>query len=140
MISQEAHSYQGEDKVQYEGTLYQVEPRIPNKYFSHYSVKTNKDGMIYNIEATYEDPEKQNLCKQTAHLAELLEGRYGKPRGKGMLGDWYAFRESTLGPYKGVRFYAPKCRNGRYSISYSDDNAKQMALEPLPEPTEMSGL
>ena len=149
VISQEAHSYQGQDKAEHEGTLYRVEPGMPNGYFTHYAVKTNKDGVIYNIEADYQDTEKQNLCKQTEHLAQLLEAKYGKPRGKGMLGDWYAFRESVSGPYKGVRLYAPKCRIGRYSISYSDDNAKEMGpealsepMEPEPptEPKEMSGL
>lgn len=149
VISQEAHSYQGQDKATHQGTLYRVEPGMPNSSFAHYAVKTNKDGVIYTIEADYQDADKQNLCKQTEHLAQLLEGKYGKPRGKGMLGDWYVFRESASGPYKGVRLYAPKCRIGRYSISYSDDNAKEMKPvtlpepmepEPLPEQTEMSGL
>ena len=140
VISQGKDNYLGLDKAKYQGTLYRVEPRIPNSHFTRYAVRTTKEGVIYNIEAEYEDPEKQNRCEQTKHLAELLEGKYGKPRGKGMLGDWYAFRESATGPYKGVRFYTPKCRIGRYSISYTDDNAKQVELPPLPEPTEMSGL
>ncbi len=66
--------------------------------------------------------------------------KYGKPRGKGMLRDWYTSHESASGPYRGVRFYAPRCRKGRYSISYSAGNAKQTELPSPPGPTEMSGL
>ncbi|MEW6518104.1 MAG: hypothetical protein AB1461_01695 [Thermodesulfobacteriota bacterium] len=140
VIGQEAHSYQGQDKTTHQGMLYRVEPAMPDSSFSHYTVKTNKDGVIYTIEADYQDADKQNLCKQTEQLARLLEGKYGKPRGKGMLGDWYVFRESGSGPYKGVRLYAPKCRLGRYSISYSDDNAKEMKPVTLREPMEPEPL
>lgn len=140
VISQEEHNYRGRDKAKLIGTLYRVEPKIPNRYFNQYLVKTTREGVIHTIQGDYGPREKVNLCKQTKHLAGLLEGKYGKPRGKGMLGDWYTFRDSASGPYRGVRFYAPKCRNGRYSISYSDDNAKQAELPPLPEPTEISGL
>lgn len=140
VISREEHNYRGRDKAKFIGILYRVEPKVPNRYFNQYAVKTTKGGVIHTIQGGYEPQEKINLCKQTSHLAGLLESKYGKPRGKGMMGDWYTFRESVSGPYRGVRFYAPKCRNGRYSISYSDDNAKQAELTPLPEPTEMSGL
>lgn len=140
VISQEDHNYRGQDKAEYRGTLYRIEPRIPNRYFDRYAVKTTKDGVIYAIQGEYEHREKKNLCEQTRHLAGLLEGKYGKPRGKGMLGEWYSFRDAANDTYRGVRFYAPRCRNGRYSINYNDDPAKQAALPPPPEPSEMSGL
>ena len=64
--------------------------------------------------------------------------RQGKARGKGGFGNWYAFRDMSVDTYRGVRLYAPKCRNGRHSIVYSDDNAKTPAAPPEPKPEETS--
>ena len=142
IISQEEKKYKtrGEGKTEYTGTLYQVEPNIPNQYFNDYSLKTNKDGIIYAISAEQLPVEKASACETTKKIAAYLAGKYGKPRGKGMLGDWYTFRESATGPYKGIRLYAQRCRNGRFSIVYTDDTAMLLEVEPKAEPGEMSGL
>ena len=116
--------------MELKGTLYQVEPKVANKLFKAYSVATNGDGVIYSIRGDYESTEKASKCDVTKELGAFLEDKYGKPRGKGMLGDWYSFRDMSSSLYRGVRLYAPRCRNGRYSIVYSDDNAK--TVEPPP--------
>jgi hypothetical protein len=141
VIAQEEAKYtgRGEDKTEQTGTLYKVEPHIPNQYFNEYSVLTNKDGIIYSIIARQSPAEKVNACKQTKQIASLLESKYGKPRGKGVLGEWLAFRESAEGPYKGIRFYAQRCRQGRYEVVYSDDGAMMQAAAPEAS-NEMNGL
>jgi hypothetical protein len=50
-----------------------------------------------------------------------------------MLGEWFTFREATEGPYKGLRFYAQRCRNGRYSVVYSDDAAMMQSFSETPD-------
>ncbi|MEN8179696.1 MAG: hypothetical protein ABFS39_13925 [Pseudomonadota bacterium] len=142
IISQEESQYKGrgEEKTEYIGTLYTVEPHLPNQYFNGYSLKTNKAGVIYSIAAKQLPADKASACKKTKVIAAFLERKYGKPRGKGMLGEWYAFRESAAGPYKGIRLYAPRCRHGRYSVVYSDDAALMQEAAPKLEPEEMSGL
>ncbi|MEA3278963.1 MAG: hypothetical protein U9Q81_27455 [Pseudomonadota bacterium] len=146
VISKEEISYEGRDKAELKGTLYRVEAKVPNPHFNEYSLKTTSDGRIYEIVGRFEHPEKATQCKETKRLAEFLIGKYGKPRGKGMLGDWYSFRdfrdfgESKSGPYKGLRLYAPRCRNGRYWIQYSDDGVRTEDSPASSEPTEWSGL
>ncbi len=142
IISQEEKKYKtrGEGKTEYTGTLYQVEPNTPNQYFNAYSLKTNKDGIIYAISAEQLPVEKASACETTKKIAAYLASEYGKPRGKGMLGDWYTFRESATGPYKGIRLYAQRCRNGRYSIVYSDDTAMMQEAPRTVAPDEMLGL
>ena len=142
IVSQEAHQYKGkgEPKTEYSGTQYTVEPHLPNQYFNVYSLNTNKDGVIYAISAEQLPAEKASACETTKEIAAYLTSKYGKPRGKGMLGDWYAFRESASGPYRGIRLYAQRCRNGRYSIVYSDDAAMMREAPQKVEPEEMRGL
>jgi hypothetical protein len=140
ILVEEAQDYTGPDKRSLTGRLYRVEPKLPNRYFDQYTVKTTESGIVYRIQGRYESPEKENLCQRTKHLAGLLEDKYGKPRGKGMLSDWYTFREKTEGPYRGVKLYAPKCRYGRYTIDYLDEGAKTILSQPGPEPTETDGL
>lgn len=140
ILAEEEHNYTGPDKTRLTGKLYHIEPRVPSQYFNQYVVKTTEAGIIYTVQGHFESVEKENLCTQTKHLAALLEEKYGKFRGKGMLGDWYTIRETTEGPYRGIRFYAPKCRHGRYTINYVDEGAKGMEVSPQLEPTEMTGL
>lgn len=125
VMSEETHSYRAADKTESRGTLYSIEPLQPDPNFARYALKTTSEGVIYEIRADVEDAEKRNLCKQTKQIADKLIETYGKPRGKGMLGDWYAFRDMSVPGYRGIRFNAPKCQYGRYSISYRDENLLQ---------------
>ncbi|MEJ2308299.1 MAG: hypothetical protein P8Z78_03140 [Gammaproteobacteria bacterium] len=122
VIAEEEQSYRGTDKTEYSGRLYEVEPVRPDEHFSSYQLSTTAEGVVYEIRADFEDPIKRNLCKQTKQIADALTETYGKPRGKGILGEWYTFRDMRAERYRGIRFYAPKCRVGRYSIIYRDDN------------------
>ena len=142
IISQEDKKYKtrGENQTEYTGTLYQVEPIIPNKLFNEYSLLTNKDGIVYSITGKQMPKEKVSACQLTKELAGMLEDKYGRPRGKGLLGDWYAFRLSKTGPYQGIRLYSQRCRNGRYSIVYTDEAAMMQEAAPKVEPEEMIGL
>jgi hypothetical protein len=138
VISQKERTYSDRNKVERAGTLYQVEPKAPSDDFSTYLVATTRDGIIYAISGQYEHAEKKSTCDVTKRLAAELEEKYGKARGKGGFGNWYAFRDMSVDTYRGVRLYAPKCRNGRHSIVYSDDNAKTPAAPPEPKPEETS--
>lgn len=140
IIGQEETTYLGLDKVKVKGTLYRVEPKVANPLFNAYSVVTTADGIIVSVRGDYEPAEKGSKCEVSKRLSTLLVDKYGKPRGKGMLADWFAFRDMTSDLYRGVRLYAPKCRNGRYSIVYTDNNAKTDKATPAPESTETSGL
>ena len=57
-----------------------------------------------------------------------------------MIGEWYAFRDMSSELYRGVRLYSPKCRVGRYTIKYGDDNAKAEEAGSEPEPSAAAGL
>jgi hypothetical protein len=140
ILGEEEKTYMGLDQVKHTGTLYRVEPKVPNKHFTSYSVATTEEGIIYAVRADYEPEEKASTCERVRKLAGLLEEKYGTPRGKGMLGEWHAFRDTSSSVYRGVRLYAPKCRHGKYWIFYSDDNAKATEPPTPAEPTETSGL
>lgn len=138
IIGQEDKKYKekGKDKTEFTGTLYKVEPKVPNKSFNEYSLLTNKHGIIYSITGKQVPKEKASACQQTKQIADFLKSKYGRPRGRGIHGEWYAFRESTTGLYKGLRFYAPRCRNGKYSIVYSDDGAMMQEEAPKVGPED----
>jgi hypothetical protein len=57
-----------------------------------------------------------------------------------MHGEWYSFRDMSRKMYRGVRLYANRCGSGRYSIVYSDDQAKleSMLASPVTPPTAES--
>ena len=135
VLGQEPQTYKdrGEQKTEHTGTLYRVEPNVPNPYFNEYKISTNQDGIIYSITGKQMPEKPVNSCEETKQIALFLVGKYGKPRGRGMLGEWFTFRESTEGPYKGLRFYAQRCRNGRYSVVYSDDGAMMQAFSETPD-------
>jgi len=140
IIGQEDKTYRGPDKVEQKGILYRVEPRVTNERFSAYSVETTRAGIIYAVHGDYESTDKQSKCDVTKQLAAFLEEKYGRPRGKGAYGEWYAFRDMSAELYRGVRLYANRCRRGIYSIIYSDDQAKTADAPSIPAPTETSGL
>ena len=96
VLGEEEKTYRGADKAEHKGTLYRVEPRVPNAHFNAYAVETTADGFIYAIRGMYEPTEKASRCEVSKKLAEILTEKYGKPRGKGILGDWYAFRLSLI--------------------------------------------
>jgi hypothetical protein len=135
-------TYKGRDeqKTEHTGTQYQVEPHVPNPNFSEYTVLTNKDGIIYSIIGKQISDKPVNRCEETKQIAIFLMDKYGTPRGRGILGEWFAFRESLEGPYRGLRFYAQRCRNGRYSIVYSDDGAMMQEASEDEQQDEMKGL
>ena len=136
--SEKVYKDRGEEKSEHTGTQYQVEPNVPNAFFTEYTVLTNKDGIIYSVIGKQVHPKPVNTCEETKQIAIFLLDKYGKPKGRGILGEWFSFRDSDEGPYKGLRFYAQRCRNGRYSIVYSDDGAMMQAA---PDSTDvMKGL
>jgi hypothetical protein len=142
VISQEEARYKGrgEDQTEYTGTQYQVEPAIANPHFNQYLVKTNQDGIIYNITARQNPSEKAAACEQSRNLGKLLMSKYGRPRGAGVLGEWYTFRDMTAESYRGIRLYAQRCRNGRYQIQYTDEGAMMQSATGEPVPEAMAGL
>jgi hypothetical protein len=130
-------SYRGQDGVELKGTLYRVEPNKPDARFQDYRIKTTEAGIIYAIEAYYEIEIKfdqaslnrtkpfgmvRSTCKDAVKaLARELETRYGKPRGTGWDGDWFAFRQVTDSSDKSMRLYGNRCRTGLYSVVYTDE-------------------
>jgi hypothetical protein len=140
VLAEEEKTYRAANKTERKGTLYRVEPRLPNKLFTSYAVETTSDGMVYSIRAEFQAEDKASKCDVAKRLAEHLQEKYGKPRGKDSFGNWYAFRDMSLDHYRGIRLYANRCRRGIYSIHYSDDNARTADAPPPPEVTETSGL
>ena len=143
VLSEEPKSYRVADAGEHEGLSYAVRPSTANAHFDRYQVLTNEHGVVYAIEAFFEDPEGASQCNVSAKVADLLEQKYGPPRGKGRLGDWYAFRDMTVDHYRGIRLISNRCRRGIYSIHYTDDGAKLLVPENpvLPAtPTDSSGL
>jgi hypothetical protein len=142
VLGEEAITYRGADKAEHAGVRYRITPRVPNVQFTDYSVDTNADGVIYAIRGEHAPQARENTCAVTKELAAALTEKYGKPRGRGSFGEWYAFRDMSVDRYRGVRLYANRCRRGIYEIVYSDDAARM--AEPSPsavvEPTATSGL
>ncbi|MBP8283481.1 MAG: hypothetical protein KAX51_13065 [Chromatiaceae bacterium] len=129
VLAEEERAYRGVDQMEHKGTVYRVELRSPHPHFSTYTVETTEDGTIYRIRADYEAPDKATRCAVVKEIAAALEQRYGKPRGKGYQGEWYAFRDLTAEGYRGIRLNAVRCGRGIYSISYEDAT---YTLGPLP--------
>jgi hypothetical protein len=142
VLGEEAITYRGADKAEHGGIRYRINPRVPNVQFTDYSVDTNADGVIYAIRGEHAPQARENTCAATKELAAALTEKYGKPRGRGGFGEWYAFRDLSVDYYRGIRLYANRCRRGIYEIVYSDDHARM--AEPSPsaavEPTATSGL
>lgn len=68
----------------------------------------------------------QATCKaEVKTLAKELESRYGKPRGQGWDGLWFAFRQYSDTSNLSLRLYGHRCRTGMYSIIYTDIKLQQ---------------
>ena len=124
VLGKDPVTYRDADKAEQTGTRYRVVPKVPNSRFTEYAVDVNRDGIVYAVRAEYQSDARENLCGVTKELAASLEEKYGKPRGRGGFGEWYAFRDMSVEHYRGIRLYANRCRRGIYEIVYSDDNAK----------------
>ncbi len=140
VISQEEKSYRGPNKVEAQGTLYRVEPKVPNTLFATYAVATTADGLIYAIRGDQEPAEPRPACEAPKALAAFLTTKYGKPSSVGPAGDWYGFRDRLRPNSRSVRLHATRCGRGIYSIVYSDDGVRLGASAPKPEPSDTSGL
>ena len=146
VISEQEQTYSGKDDTKLKGTLYRVEPSNPDKRFQQYSLKTTDKGIIYAIQGDYQYEVKQveakpkgmgkglgkpgnkqqaktfqTTCKaEVKTIAKELESRYGKPRGQGWDGLWFAFRQFSDTTNLSLRLYGHRCRTGMYSIIYTD--------------------
>lgn len=146
VISEQAQTYTGPEDKKLKGTLYRVEPSNPDKRFQQYSLKTTDKGIIYAIQGDYQYEVKQveakpkgmgkglgkpgnkqqakafqATCKaEVKAIAKELESRYGKPRGQGWDGLWFAFRQFSDTTNLSLRLYGHRCRTGMYSIIYTD--------------------
>ena len=68
----------------------------------------------------------RKTCKNAVKaLAREFEGRYGKPRGKGWDGEWFAFRQSSETMDKSLRLYSNRCRTGIYSMVLTDEKVRR---------------
>jgi hypothetical protein len=137
VLDEQEQTYRGQGGVELKGTLLRVEPSEPDARFQRYSVKTTGDGIIYAIQGEYQFEVEQGKGKQVKvnrasvlratckaevkALAEELETRYGKHRGKGWDGEWFSFRQISDTAYKSLRLYAHRCRTGMYSVIYTDE-------------------
>jgi len=138
VLSQSQHTYKGAGATERRGTLYQIIPKKPDKRFQDYFIRTTSEGLIYAIEGDYQyevEPAQgkkmgrvkysrviRSVCKSAVeNLAEELQGRYGKPRGKGWDGEWFSFRQFSETSNKSLKLYANRCRTGLYSIIYKDE-------------------
>ena len=141
VISEQPQKYRGPEGMELTGSLIQVEPARPDERFQRYEVKTTDKGIVYAIRAEYqfelkkakEDKDKakrstrfRKTCKNAVKaLAREFEGRYGKPRGKGWDGEWFAFRQSSETMDKSLRLYSNRCRTGIYSMVLTDEKVRR---------------
>jgi hypothetical protein len=157
VLSQQEQGYRGPDGAELKGSLIQVEPSQPDPRFQRYSVKTTDKGIIYAIQAEYQfereqAEEKQDkagqdqaskpaslrkTCKAALKdLASEMEARHGKPRGREMTGEWYAFRQLSETEDKSLRLYGNRCRSGIYSVVYTDQALLGIQAKPKKLPQE----
>ena len=155
VLDQQEQGYRGPDAAELKGSLIQVEPRQPDQRFQRYSVKTTDKGIIYAIQAEYQFEREQaeqkqdksgkdkakkatslrKTCKAALkELASEMEARHGKPRGREMTGEWYAFRQISDTSDKSLRLYANRCRSGIYSVVYTDQALLGIQAKPKKQP------
>ncbi len=158
VLGKQEQIYNGQAGAKLKGSLIRVEPGKPDGRFQQYSIKTTYDGLIYAIEGDYQykvEPDEakpkgsgkgaskpgnrqpatamQKTCKAAVKtMAEELESRYGKPRGKGWDGLWFTFRQPSATSNKGLKLYGHRCRTGLYSIVYTDEIRHQAREARLP--------
>jgi len=157
VLDQQEQGYRGPDGAELKGSLIQVEPSQPDQRFQRYSVKTTDKGIIYAIQAEYQfeggqAEEKQDkagkdqankpaslrkTCKAALkELASEMEARHGKPRGREMSGEWYAFRQFSETEDRSLRLYGNRCRSGIYSVVYTDLALLGIQAKPKKQPQE----
>lgn len=153
VLSKQEHIYDGQAGAKLKGSLIRVEPGKPDERFQGYTIKTTYDGLIYAIQGDYQykfEPDEtrpqgkgkgagkpgnkrpatamRKTCKATVKaIAGELESRYGKARGQGWDGLWFAFRQRSENSNKGLKLYGHRCRTGLYSIVYTDEIARRGA-------------
>ena len=150
VIDKQAHKYRGPEGTQLTGSLIQVEPVQPDERFQRYAVMTTDKDTVYAVRAEYqfelkkakEDKDKakrstkfRKTCKNAVKsLAKEMEARHGKPRGRDMSGEWYAFRQLSENTDKSLRLYANRCRSGIYSVVYTDQALLGIQAKPPKKP------
>jgi hypothetical protein len=142
VLDEQEQIYSGQGGTKLKGTLLRVEPSEPDERFQRYSLKTTDDGIVYAIRGDYQFEVEaakgkqagkvktsralRKRCKDVVKgLATELEASYGKPRGKGWDGEWFAFRQSSDTANKSLRLYAHRCRTGMYSVIYTDEKVQR---------------
>ena len=142
VLDEQEQLYSGPGGMKLKGSLLRFEPSEPDERFQRYSLKTTGDGIVYAIRGDYQFEVEAARGKQAGkvktsralrkqckavvkELATELEARYGKPRGKGWDGEWFAFRQSSDTANKSLRLYAHRCRTGMYSIIYTDEKVQR---------------
>lgn len=134
VLAAEPHSYRRWDKTEQQGTRYRVEPYERSACFQTYEVLTNQDGIIYAIRGDHEDAEKQSACKTVTIIADELKAKYGRPRGQGSFNEiWFSFRDLAANPSRSLRLYGHRCKGGRYTILYSDEELERGKRPPKAE-------
>ena len=152
VIDKQPHKYRGPEGTQLTGSLIQVEPVQPDERFQRYAVMTTDKDIVYAIRAEYQfelekakdDKDKakrstrfRKTCKNAVKsLAKEMEARHGKPRGRDMSGEWYAFRQFTENTDKSLRLYANRCRSGIYSVVYTDQALLGIQAKPPKKPQQ----
>lgn len=137
VISEQTQNYRGADGKEFAGMLFRIEPRQTDERFQRYAVKTTVDGIVYEIQADYQfeldktmseqgKPKRSRKLRKTCKnvvksLAKEHEARYGKARGQGWDGEWYAFRQASDDSDRSIRLLANRCRTGFYSAIYTDN-------------------
>ncbi len=127
VLSKEQHTYKNKQGKEFQGSVLHFKPLHPSDQFQQYIIKINPEGNIYSIEGNYQGDKGMtpSVCKAgVKSLAEELELKYGKPRGKDSFGLWYSFRQIS-DPSKSIKLYAHRCRTGAYSVIYLDDKLKK---------------
>lgn len=145
VIGQQEQGYRTADGQEHTGTLYQVEPVQPDERFQRYALQTTDKGRVYAIRAEYQfdleqekaDKDKKRAtnfrktCKNAVKsLAKEMEERHGRPRGRDMSGEWYAFRQFSETEDRSLRLYANRCRSGIYSVVYTDQALLGIQAKP----------
>lgn len=126
VVGENEHRYRDRDKVEHKGTIYKIEPRLPQEAYNSYSVATTEGGVIYSITGVHADPAHAARCDVSRRLEAELEQKYGKPTREASSGV-LSYGEVTGKEFRGVYFVAPQCSSGRYSIIYTDDAVKTAA-------------
>lgn len=126
VLSKEQITFKNKEGVELQRTVLDIKPHQPSDHFQQYVINTSAEGIIYSIEGKYQNKElTPAACKAVVKvMAEELESIHGKARGKDSFGQWYSFRQ--ISDYsKSLKLYAHRCRTGRYSVIYIDEEIRK---------------